>query len=138
MVPFLLYLLFYFYFVVAVVLVPATCGFCITQPDVAALEVIAGNGKSEPDIEPFGKDLQIPCYLADLTKLPEEEVGEEFTINYGPGLSVNGVSWTDEFTYTKNFTMGTVQQFYLTNNGGHPHHQRKCFFLFSTQLLCHH
>jgi len=106
--------------------VPENCGFCITQPNIAVLEVLensSNNNESEPDIEPFGELLKRPCYLTDLTGLSDEEVGEELTIDYGPAFSVNNVSWIDASTYTKNYTVGTVNQFYLTNNGGHPHHQ---------------
>jgi len=105
--------------------VPATCGFCGTQPYVAALKVVAGSGEPEPDLKPFGAELERPCYLTDLTQVPDDEIGEQFDIDYGYGLcfTVNGVCWNASFS--RNYSLGTVQQSYLVNNGVHPHHQRK-------------
>lgn len=99
------------------------CEWCVTQPNVAVLEVTEGTGESEPPIEPFGASLRRACYVADLTALSPGEVGEEYELDYGPDDTVNGVGWGDDPRYAVNYTMGTIQQMYLVNNGKHPHHQ---------------
>jgi len=100
------------------------CEWCLTQPNVAVLEVVEGSsGESEPPIEPFGASLARPCYIADLTGLSADEVGTEYELDYGPDDTVNGAAWGEMPHYAENYTMGTIQQIYLHNNGKHPHHQ---------------
>ena len=105
---------------------------------MAALNIVAGDAtENEPDLLPFGADLNRPCYLADLMNVPEEDLGEEFELDYGGGMSVNNVPFVNETTYTKNYTMGTVQRIFLLNNGGHPHHQRTYSYLMLSSFLSH-
>lgn len=99
------------------------CEWCLTQPNVAVLEVVEGTGSVEAPLEPFGSDLPRPCYVADLTDLAPEMVGTEYELDYGPDDTVNGVAWGDMPQYAVNYTLGTIQQMYLVNNGKHPHHQ---------------
>ena len=55
---------------------------------MAALNIVAGDAtENEPDLLPFGADLNRPCYLADLMNVPEEDLGEEFELDYGDQTS---------------------------------------------------
>lgn len=100
------------------------CEWCLSQPNVAVLEVLSSeSGVIEAPLEPFGATLRRPCYVSDLTGLSTEEVGTEYKLDYGPDDTVNGVAWGDEPRYAVNYTVGSVQQIYLENNGKHPHHQ---------------
>lgn len=99
------------------------CEWCLTQTNVAVLEVVQGDGEIEPPLESFGASLRRPCYISDLTGLSPAEVGTEYELDYGPDDTVNGVAWGDMPNYAVNYTLGTIQQMYLVNNGKHPHHQ---------------
>jgi len=100
------------------------CEWCLSQPNVAVLEVVSSeSGVIEAPLEPFGATLRRPCYVSDLTGLSAEQVGTEYKLDYGPDDTVNGVAWGDEPRYAVNYTVGSVQQIYLDNNGKHPHHQ---------------
>jgi FtsP/CotA-like multicopper oxidase with cupredoxin domain len=117
-----------------------TVGQVTNFPIVALLDVVQGSVPADSPTLPSLSGLTKPCYLADLSQVPQPT---QFWLNYGRsvaipvitggkepvcdnnanfGLCVNGVGF-NESVYTNTYMMGVPQETYLVNNGNHPHHQ---------------
>jgi len=102
--------------------------------DIASITVTDDSSTADADLSTY--TINRPCYLVDLTSATP--TNNDFTLEFQGGATpmINGASFVDSTTYVTTMASGTMNEWAVDGNNGHPFHLHINPYQIADTSLC--